>query len=224
MAQKISDVNPSPFIAARKEWEERYGTEIASKRRWQIVATISLLVAATSLMGTVYLASTKEIQPYIVEVDKSGGILKVSAASKDNPGVAKKVLTAQMASFIRNVRNVIVDAHQQRTNVYQAYAFLRENTPAHTKITEHFRKNDPFQRARKETVFTEVINILEIKENNFEIEWRETVMDRSTGITIKTLNYKMVAFISLSAPNNVEHIIKNPLGLIINDLNWTKEI
>lgn len=76
----------------------------------------------------------------------------------------------------------------------------------------------------KETVFTEVINILEIKDNAYEIEWRETVMERSTGITISSTNYKLVAYTSISPPKDVEHIIKNPLGLIINDLNWTKEM
>lgn len=148
MTDNKPDVHPSPYIAARREWEERYGTEIGSKRKWQSVAIISLCIAAISLMGTVYLASTKEIQPYIVEVDKKGGILKVSAASKSDPSIEKKVISAQLAEFVRNVRSVIVDAHQQRTNVYQAYAFLRENTPANTKVTQFFRENDPFERDR----------------------------------------------------------------------------
>ena len=81
---KQSKANPSPYIAGRKEWEERYGTEIGSKRRWQMVAIISLSIAFVAIIGTVYLAATNHVQPYIVEVDKSGGIIQVTPANKEN--------------------------------------------------------------------------------------------------------------------------------------------
>ena len=104
------------------------------------------------------------------------------------------------------------------------YVYLQKNTPAFTKITEFFRKNDPFERARTETVFTEIINILPLKENAYQVEWRETVMDRKTGKTKEVISYKLVAYTSVATPTSEADILKNPIGLIINDLNWSKEL
>ena len=220
----MSGQKKSPYLDARREWEERYGYFVSSAHTWKITAFISLLIALIATIGAIYLATQKRVTPYIVEIDKIGSIVQVKRADTPDQATVQKIIIAQVAMFVEKARNIVLDARLQRQNVLDAYVFIQKNTPAYTKLTAFYQKNDPFVRARKETVFVEIINVLPLKDNAYQVEWRETVMDRQSGKTQKINNYKLIAYITLAAPNDVASIIKNPIGLIINDLNWSKEI
>ncbi len=223
MSEKTKSI-PSPYLAARREWEERYGGFVSAAKAWKITTFVSLLIALVATAGAIYLAGQKEVVPYIVEIDKTGLVQHVQAAGTADQATQDKIITAQLASFVEKVRNVVLDIRIQRKNVYDAYVFLRRNTPAYTKVTQFYRKNDPFSRAKTETVFVEIVRIMPLKDKAYQIEWRETVMDRKTGQTKNVYNYKLIAYITLSPPSDEAAILKNPIGLVINDLNWSKEI
>ena len=215
---------PSPYLDARREWEERYGGFASAAKYWRNTSFISLLIALIATVGSIYLAGKKEVVPYIVEVEKSGVITQVQRADSPNQETIQKIIKSQLTVFVEKWRNVVLDAQLQRKNVLDVYVFLQKNTPAFTKITEFFKNNDPFERARKETLFVEIANVLPLKENAYQIEWRETIMDRKSGQTLHVNSYKLIAYTSLSPPTDESNIIRNPIGLIINDLNWSKEI
>ncbi len=221
---KKTKSTPSPYLAARREWEERYGGFVAAAKAWKITTFVSLVIALVATAGAIYLAGQKEVVPYIVEIDKTGLVQQVQAAGTADQAIQDKIITAQLARFVELVRNVVLDIRIQRKNVYDAYVFLRKNTPAYTKVTQFYRKHDPFSRAKTETVFVEIVRIMPLKDKAYQIEWRETVMDRKTGQTKNVYNYKLIAYITLSPPADEAAILKNPIGLIINDLNWSKEI
>ena len=223
MSKKTKSI-PSPYVAVRREWEERYGGYVSAAKAWKITTFISLTIALVATAGAIYLAGQKEVVPYIVEIDKTGLVQQVQQAGTVDQATQDKIITAQLASFVEKVRNVVLDIRIQRKNVYDAYVYLRKNTPAYTKVTQFYRKHDPFTRAKTETVFVEIVRIMPLKDKAYQIEWRETVMDRKTGQTKNVYNYKLIAYISLSPPSDEAAILKNPIGLIINDLNWSKEI
>lgn len=214
----------SPYLDARREWEERYGNFVSSAHTWKIAAFISLLIALVATVGAIYLATQKTVTPYIVEVDKLGAIVQVKRADTPDQETIQKIIISQLATFVEKARDVVLDARLQRQNVLDAYVFIKKNTPAHTKLTDFYKKNDPFERAQTETVYIEIINVLSLKDNAYHVEWKETVMDRQSGQTQKVNNYKLITYITLATPNDVASIIKNPIGLIINDFNWSKEI
>ncbi len=223
MEKKLNS-GPSPYLSGRREWEERYGDHVSSARNWRLVAFISLIIALIATGGAIYLAGKKEVVPYIVEVDRTGEIQQIQQATTTNNAIQEKMILASLARFVSKVRNVVLDAQMQRQNVLEAYVYLRKNTPAFTKITEFFQGNDPFIRAQRETVFIKIIRIMPLKDKAYQIEWKETIMDRKTGETTQEEKFKIVAFVTLSPPQSEEAILKNPIGLIINDLNWSKEI
>lgn len=217
------EILSSPYLDGRRQWEELMGSIRDSRDRWRLTAIFSLVIVAISVLGITYIGANKEVMPYIVEVDRTGAILNMAAAKQEDASLKKNVLINQIGVFTKSFRNVVLDAKQQRDNVYQCYSYLRENSPAHTKLTNYFRDNDPFKRAQSETVNIEVTAPLELQENVYEVEWTEKIMDRKTGQTTSSHHYKMVLYFSTSQPNNANELMKNPLGLIIKDLNWTKE-
>ena len=40
----------NPYLAARREWDERYGNVISRERNWRVMAILSSLVALDSLI------------------------------------------------------------------------------------------------------------------------------------------------------------------------------
>ncbi len=218
---------PSPYLAARREWEERYGDFVSTAKSWKVIAFISLAIAVIATTGAIYLAGQTKIIPYIVEVNKTGSVMHVQPISTglaQNQAITRKVILSELTSFVGNFRNVALDARVQRRNIFNVYVFLRRNTPAFTKVSNYYEQHDPFKRARKTTVFAVVTNVLPLKNNAYQVEWREKVMDRQSGKTIKNNLYKMVAYIALAPPTTEAAIIKNPIGMIIKDLNWSKEM
>ena len=215
---------PNPYLDARREWNERYGSYVAMARFSKKIAYIASMIALVSVAGAIWLAGQKEVKPYVVEVDRNGLIQNVKGIGEIDKKTQARIIKAQLASFVEKFRDVVLDAQIQRQNVLEIYKYLRKSTPAFTKITNFFQKNDPFERARKETVFAAITRIMPLKDNAWQIEWKETTMDRKTGEPLKTNNFKMICYISISPPNDEAAIIKNPLGIIISDLNWSKEI
>lgn len=215
---------PSPYLDATRVWNERYGHHVASARSWRIATYLSLVAAIIATAGAIWLGGQKKVVPYAVEIDNAGLIQNVRVIGKIDKKIKVKIIKAQLAVFVEQFRNVVLDVQIQRKNVMGVYAYLRKNTPGFTKITEFYRENDPFERAAKETVFAEIIRIIPLQDNAWQVEWEEKIMDRQSGKLNKTINYKVIAYTTISPPKDDAAIIKNPLGLIITDLNWSKEI
>lgn len=215
---------PNPYFDARREWNERYGSYVATARFSKAIAYLTTMIALVATAGAIWLAGQKEVKPYVVEIDRNNLIQNVRSVGEIDKTTKTKIIMAQLTSFVEQFRNVVLDAQILQKNVMNVYRYLHRNTPAFNKITEYFRKNDPFERAKNETVFAEITRILPLKDNAWQVEWREKVMDRKTGQTLKTDNYKVILYITISPPTDEAAIIKNPLGIIVSDLNWSKEI
>src|SRR5690554_1555436 len=113
----------SPYLAARREWNERYGSYIATAKMWRGVAFTSLVIAAVSVGGVVHFASQNKLIPYVVEINADGDTLQVYQADQMLPA-DRRVVRAQLAQFIQDVRSVSSDVAVQRRSIERAYAHL----------------------------------------------------------------------------------------------------
>src|SRR2546421_10039315 len=77
--------NDLPYLAARREWNERYGDYIARARNWRRAAFAALAVSGVLSVGTVWQASQSKVVPYVVEVDKLGDAVPVGRADRAAP-------------------------------------------------------------------------------------------------------------------------------------------
>jgi type IV secretory pathway TrbF-like protein len=100
---------------------ERYGVYVDQARRWRRVALASLSVAALSSAGLVWLGGQSRLVPYVVEVEKLGQALAVARADQaERPD--RRVIVAQLARWIVDVRSVYADAAAQRALIAEGYA------------------------------------------------------------------------------------------------------
>src|ERR1700686_4522174 len=91
--------NDTPYLSARREWNERYGDYIARARNWRGAAFAALAISAVLAIGVVWQAAQNKIVPYVVEVDKLGDAIAVARADRATPAV-RRVIKAQPGAWI----------------------------------------------------------------------------------------------------------------------------
>jgi type IV secretion system protein VirB5 len=210
----------SPYLLARKEWNERYGSYIAQARSWRNTAFVALLIAVIAVSGVIYLASQNKLIPYVVEVNGEGKTVQVYQSEKMQP-LDERVLKAQLGQFVQDIRSVSADIAVQRRAVKRAYAHLSADMPAYTATNDWFRKNNPFERATEETVVTEIRQILPLSDNTWRIEWVEKPRTRN-GEALPVVSRTATATIVASGEINPENILYNPTGLYIKEFDWSR--
>ena len=190
----------NPYIAARMEWNERYGSYVKAAASWRIVGITGMLMAVIGFSYALYQSTQVKLVPYIVEVDKLG-----TAATAGYPQQIEyadpRVVRATLGSFITNFRSVTPDTVVQKQYIDRAYAHLRSSDPATEKVNAWFRSNSPFDRAREKTVAIEVNNIVPLSNQSYQIDWTEYERDRQ-GKEIATRRFRGIATVTLTPPQD----------------------
>ncbi len=212
----------NPYLAARQEWNERYGSYVMAARAWRIVGITGMLMAVIGFSYALYQSTQVKLVPYIVEVDRLG-----TAASAGFPQQIEyadaRVVRATLGSFVSNFRSVTPDAVVQKQYIDRTYALLRTSDPATEKINAWFRGNSPFDRARTMTVAIEVTNIVPLSNQSYQVDWTEFQRDRQ-GKELGTRRYRGIATVTLTPPQDEAVIRFNPIGLYLRDFEWTAQL
>jgi type IV secretion system protein TrbF len=224
-----STITTNPYLNAQRTWNSHVGSLIASRLAWQLVAIVSLLIVLGSVAGVIYIGSQSKFVPYVVQVDKFGETVAQRAIERASP-VDSRIVRESIASFITNARLVTPDIALQRRAIFNVYAMLLRQTPASNKMTEFLNGNlqmNPFKRAEKETVNTEIISIIPMTANTWQVDWTETVRDRMKGSLI-TPPYRMRALVTMVvrpdvAGDSEEQMQANPFGVYVSDYAWSKQ-
>lgn len=212
----------NPYLAARAEWNERYGSYVKAAAAWRIVGITGLSMAVIGFGYALYQSSQVQLVPYIVEVDKLG--TAVSSGFPEQIEYADpRVVRATLGSFITSFRSVTPDAVVQKQYIDRTYALLRSSDPSTEKVNAWFRGNSPFERARNSTIAIEVNNIVALSNQSYQIDWTEFERDRKgkeTGIQ----RFRGIATVTLTAPQDEGTIRLNPIGLYLRDFDWTAQL
>src|ERR1700757_614088 len=73
------------YLAARREWNERYGSYIAQAHAWRLTALAALGVAFVAVGGVVWIGAQNHVVPYVVQTDRLGDALAISRADIASP-------------------------------------------------------------------------------------------------------------------------------------------
>ena len=211
------------YLAARREWNERYGSYIAEARNWRLVAFASLGVAAVAVGGFMWKAAQSTVQPYVVEVGKLGDALPVARADVALP-VPVNVIRAQLARFISDLRTVSIDVPAQRAFITEAYAMLDKGGPALVFLNDYFSANDPFKRAANETIAVHVESVLPMPGGKtWRVSWREDNTSRD-GRPQVSKAWEAQVTISINPPTTDAGVLANPIGLFVEAASWGERL
>jgi type IV secretory pathway TrbF-like protein len=209
----------TPYQKAAQVWDERLGSARVQARNWRLAALgmIGLaLVLATTLTITV---ARSGIVPYVVEVDRLGEARAVGPAIEPyRPSDAQ--IAHFLARFIENVRSLSIDPVVVRANWLRAYDYVTDRG-AQT-LNDYAREADPFGKIGARTAAVEVTSVVRASGDSFEIRWKESTYEN--GAVAKVERFTGVVTIILKSPTTPEVLRKNPLGLFVHSLNWSRDL
>lgn len=206
------------YLAARREWNERYGSYIAQAHAWRLTALAALAVTFVAVGGVVWIGAQSRVVPYVVQTDKLGDALAVSRADIAAPA-DPRLIRAGLARWISDVRTVYFDVAAERAVVNEAYTMVNRNAAAAQQLNDWFSHHDPFQRAQTEMIGVSVESVLPISGHTWRVEWREDKRGRD-GMADPPTHWQATITISIRPPTNDATILVNPVGLYVDSFDW----
>jgi type IV secretory pathway TrbF-like protein len=209
-----------PYLDARREWNERYGSYIARARNWRIAALLSLLLCIILSVGVVWLGSQSKVVPYVVEVDKLGQLAAVGRADQAAP-VDRRIVKAELASWIVDVRTVSADPVAQKAALTRAYAMV--DSAGAQALDDYYRDHSPFDAAKHGTTSCSIDAVLPITDTSYQIQWTEEERDLQGQLT-DTSHWQASLEIGLVPPTDEATLLRNPLGIYVHSISWTQHV
>jgi type IV secretory pathway TrbF-like protein len=208
------------YLAARHEWDERYGNLITRARNWRTLAMLCALVSLLATAGMTWLSARSRIVPFVVLMDNLGrpvasGIAEQTAVSDD------RLKRVSVLAWVEYLRLVTTDGIVQRKAIDHVYAQIASGSQAQTFVSEFYRSAEPFKRAQTETVSVDVNAVLPTSERTFELDWVETTRDLYGAIKA-TEHWKGSFSIAVNPPTDERLARINPLGIYITNVSWAK--
>jgi len=208
----------TPYQRAGQVWDDRMGLSLAHARNWRRIALANLALAAFLGAGWWVQADRAMVKPFVVEVSDWGETQRITAiGGRYEPSEAQ--IGHALAGWIRDVRSKSTDPIVIRQNWLRAYDLL---TPkAASFLNAWAAANDPFEEVGREAVNVEILNVVRRTERTFDLQWRETrfVNGQSAG----TQRWRALITTTLQPPRTEAELMKNPLGLRIEDISWTPD-
>ena len=211
---------PNPYLAARREWDERYGDLITRAKNWRLMAMISGLVALAAVAGMAFLSSHSRIIPFVVAIDSLGR--PVASGLADQATTADdRLKRATVLSWIEDLRTVTTDGIAQRRAIDRVYAHIANGSQAQSFVSDFYRNAPPQQRAQSETTGVDVQSVLPTSDRTAEVEWIETTRDLY-GAVKEQQRWKGAFTIAVSPPSDERQARVNPLGVYVTNASWTR--
>jgi type IV secretion system protein TrbF len=101
------------------------------------------------------------------------------------------------------------------------YAQIASGSAAQEFISDYYRNNTPFQRAKTETASVEVSSVLPTSDRTYEVEWTETTRDLYGAVKAMD-RWKGSFTIAINPPTDERQSRMNPLGLYVTSVSWSK--
>jgi type IV secretion system protein VirB5 len=211
----------TPYLNARREWDERYGDSIARARTWQVVAIGAMAVAAMAVAGVAYIGAQSKIQPFVIGIDGLGSPVAVAKPIAAGQEINQRIMISQVANWVWNARTMLADPDAQKILVDRVYAMINADTGKY--LNDYYAAHPPFSTDGT-TVKVTITSVLPTSAATFEVSWTESRAE--PGRMAVTTRWK-ASITTGSDPKMAEKptvALNNPLGIFVKSLTWAEAI
>ena len=209
----------TPYQSAAQVWDERIGSARVQAKNWRFMAFGCLTLALLMAGGLVWRSAQSIVTPYVIEVDQSGQVRAVGeAATPYRPADAQ--IAHHLARFVTDVRSLSIDPIVVRQNWLEAYDYTTDKGAA--TLNDYARVADPFSRIGQHSVTVAVNSVVRASDASFQVRWTERRYVNGAAAGLE--HWTAVLSTVLQPPRTEERLRKNPLGIYVNGLSWSREL
>ena len=209
----------TPYQRAAQVWDDRIGSARVAAKNWRFAFFGCLALSGGLSACLVWQSARGTITPWVVEVDKLGAAQAVAPANADYRPTDPQI-AFHLARFIEGVRSVPADPIVLRENWLRAYDFTTDKGAL--ALNDYARSNDPFALVGKVQVAVDVSSVIRASNDSFRVAWTERRY--SDGALAETSRWSAILTVTVQTPRTPDGLRKNPLGVFVNALNWSKEL
>ena len=205
----------TPYQRAGQIWDERIGSARVQARNWRLACFCTLGLSFVLAGGLVWQSARGTVTPWVVQIDRLGQATAVADYRPTDPQIAW-----HLAHFIEQVRSVPADPVVLRQNWLEAYNYVTDKGAL--SLNDYARTNDPFSKIGKAQIAVDVSSVIRASADSFRVEWVERhYVDDSLAATER---WSAILTIAVQTPTDADRLKKNPLGVYVHALNWSKEL
>jgi type IV secretion system protein VirB5 len=209
----------TPYQRAAQVWDERIGSARVQAKSWRFACFGALGLSAILTGALVWQNARGTVVPWVVEVDKLGEARSVAPAEAGfTPGDPQ--IAFHLARFIEHVRALPADPVVVRANWLRAYDFVSDRGAL--ALNDHARVNDPFASVGREQVAVDMTSVIRASPQSFRVAWVEHRY--RDGALAETSRWTAILGVSVQPPRTSDALTRNPLGIFVTSINWSKEL
>jgi len=209
----------TPYQRAAQAWDERIGSARVQARNWRLMALGELFLIAGLAAALIWQSARGTIVPWVVQVDRLGEAQAVAPAIA-NFRPTDPQIAWHLARFIEQVRGIAADPIIVRQNWLRAYDFATDRGAL--ALNDFARASDPFGRVGRQQVAVEVSSVIRASDDSFRVAWIERTYEN--GQLARTERWTAILTIVVQPARDAERLRKNPLGIFVHAINWSREL
>ena len=209
----------TPYQRAAQVWDDRIGSARVQAKNWRIAFFGMLALSGGLAAGLVWQGARGSIVPWVVEVDRLGQAQTVAPATAGYRPTDPEIAW-HLARFVEQVRGIAADPVVVRQNWLRAYDFTTDKGAL--ALNDYARANDPFANIGKVQVAIDISSVIRASPDSFRVAWSERRYQ--DGNLAATERWSAILTIVIQTPRTPDALRKNPLGIYINAINWSKEM
>ena len=218
----------NPYLSARKEYEDRYGSAIKSAARWRQISILITFLCMFFGAAMVWLAAQNKVVPYIVQVDEHGYAVTIKSAA-EGAAADQRVIIATLGRILMDLRTVVSDSAAQKRLIDGVYACVARDSSTEGTISTFYRENNPYVLV-KEKKQARIVNIRSVvpyesggrKGTSWLVLWTEETT--AGGRVVAKTDWRAIVQIVISPVRELREVLRNPLGIYITDLSIAKDL
>ncbi|BBC71299.1 conjugal transfer protein TrbF [Sphingobium yanoikuyae] len=209
----------TPYQRAAQVWDDRIGSARVQAKNWRLAFFGALALSGGLSAGLVWQSARGHIVPWVVQVDRLGEAQAVAPAEASYRPTDPQI-AFHLARFIEQVRAIPADPVIVRQNWLRAYDFTTDRGAM--ALNDYARANDPFANVGRVQVAVDVSSVIRASPDSFRVAWTERRYQ--DGSLATTEHWSAILTIVVQPPRTPDALRKNPLGVFVNALNWSKEL
>lgn len=209
----------TPWQRAGQLWDERIGSARIQAHNWRRAAFASLGLTGLLIAANVWQSMQSRVAPYVVEVDRLGEARSVAPAIQ-NYQPSDGQIAWHLGRFVVNVRSVSTDPVLVKRAWLDAYDFTTDR--AAIFLNEYARSNDPFAGIGRRSVSVQVTSVVRASDSSFQVKWTESIFEH--GSLAKSERWIAILTVVMQPPKTADALRRNPLGLFVNAIDWSREL